>query len=150
MSKRCSGEKVFDFFLDFYGQRGDRNVEKLLKALAPMTDKLLVLDEKQVNWFPRHISELDLIANRTLDAGVDLESDHPGFNDLQYRERRGELAQLAQHHTWDKPIARIGYTPQEIGTWMAVWDRMEDLWEQFACQEYKVSSQLHVLDLLFE
>lgn len=34
-----------------------------------------------MNWFPRHISELDLIANRTSDAGIDLEADHPGFSD---------------------------------------------------------------------
>jgi hypothetical protein len=29
----------------------------------------------------RSIDELDIIANRVLDAGKDLESDHPGFND---------------------------------------------------------------------
>lgn len=29
----------------------------------------LVLDSKEVPWFPRHIAQLDLIANRTLDAG---------------------------------------------------------------------------------
>ena len=53
-----------------------------------MTDKLLILDEKRVHWFPRHISELDLIANRTLVAGVDLMSeDHPGFHDEEYRCR---------------------------------------------------------------
>jgi phenylalanine-4-hydroxylase len=92
-----------------------------------------------VQWFPRHISELDLIANRTLDAGVDLESDHPGFNDLKYRERRGHLATLAQNHTWNKPISRIDYTPEEIETWTAVWDQMEPLWSKYACQEYKVT-----------
>lgn len=31
-------------------------------------------------WFPRHIEELDKISQKTLDAGSDLESDHPGFN----------------------------------------------------------------------
>jgi len=70
----ASGEEIFDFFLDLYvcvkrnekrndriietndsvlgcfsdGQRGDENVEKLLEALKPLTNKLLVLDDKHV------------------------------------------------------------------------------------------------------
>ena len=56
---------------------------------------MLVLDEKEVPWFPRHISELDRVAPRTLDAGSELLSDHPGFNDEVYRKRRAELAQIA-------------------------------------------------------
>lgn len=103
-----------------------------------------VMDEKfEVNWFPRHISELDLIANRTLDAGIDLESDHPGFLDPEYRSRRADLARLALEHTWDKDIATIDYTKDEVETWTHVWSRMERFWEQYACKEY-----LHSLDLM--
>jgi prephenate dehydratase len=43
------GGKSFDFFVDFDGQRGDDKVEQLLLALKPMTDKLLILDEKEVS-----------------------------------------------------------------------------------------------------
>eukprot|EP00545_Synedropsis_sp_CCMP1620_P005284 CAMPEP_0119015920 /NCGR_PEP_ID=MMETSP1176-20130426/11722_1 /TAXON_ID=265551 /ORGANISM="Synedropsis recta cf, Strain CCMP1620" /LENGTH=443 /DNA_ID=CAMNT_0006969245 /DNA_START=230 /DNA_END=1561 /DNA_ORIENTATION=- len=136
------GKKSFDFFVDFHGQRGDDNIEELLLSLKPITDKLLILDEKEVHWFPRHISELDLIADRTLDAGTDLESDHPGFNDKAYRERRARLTQAAKMHRWDKAIARIDYTPEEIATWGAVWDRMESLWDCYACKEYMHSLQL--------
>jgi hypothetical protein len=46
---------VFDFFLDFHGSLGDAPVQKLMNDLAPLTEKLLVLDEKDVHWFPRHI-----------------------------------------------------------------------------------------------
>ena len=43
------GGKRFDFFVDFDGQKGDTNVERLLDSLKPMTDKLLILDEKEVS-----------------------------------------------------------------------------------------------------
>jgi hypothetical protein len=42
------GPKRFDFFVDFDGTPGDPNVDKLLTALKPLTNKLLVLDEKEV------------------------------------------------------------------------------------------------------
>lgn len=96
----------------------------------------------QVQWFPRHISELDLIAGRTLDAGTDLESDHPGFNDTVYRERRANLTKSALNHRWDKAIDHITYTHDEIATWETVWDRMECLWDQYACKEYLNSLEL--------
>ncbi|KAL7561957.1 hypothetical protein ACA910_022512 [Epithemia clementina (nom. ined.)] len=135
--------RTFDFFVDMEGSPSDDNVSRLLAALRPMTDKLLVLDEKKVHWFPRHISELDLVANRTLDAGVDLISeDHPGFHDPVYRRRRASLTETALNHRWDQPIPRIEYTKDEINVWSTVWDRMEDLWKQFACAEYLQALEL--------
>jgi phenylalanine-4-hydroxylase len=132
----------FDFYVDFESNsKDDVNVQKLMAALETKTTKVLILDEKDVVWFPRHLSELDLIANRTLDAGEDLQSDHPGFNDQTYRERRGELARVAQEYVWDQPIPRIDYTANETETWGLVWDRMEDLLQTHACAEYLKSFQ---------
>ena len=42
---------------------------------------MLILDEREVPWFPRHVSELDKIANKVMEAGKDIEADHPGFLD---------------------------------------------------------------------
>jgi ACT domain len=44
----ATGVKRFDFFVDFDGRSEDENIEKLLASLRPMTDKLLILDEKEV------------------------------------------------------------------------------------------------------
>lgn len=41
-----------------------------------------------VPWFPRRIRELDRFANQILSYGAELDSDHPGFTDPTYRERR--------------------------------------------------------------
>ena len=56
-------------YVDFDGKVGESNTDKLLDALRKVCRNTLVLDSKEVPWFPRHISQLDLIANRTLDAG---------------------------------------------------------------------------------
>lgn len=132
----------FDFFVDIDGNRSEVNVKNALEAITPLSNKLLILDSKDVYWFPRHISELDLIANRTLDAGVDLESDHPGFHDGEYRVRRSMMAENAKNHKWDQPIPRVEYTHEEREVWGAVWDKMEGLLEEYACEEYLESLNL--------
>lgn len=144
IESRPASEGKFDFFIDFEGKTGDNNVDQLLNGLKNFwaIDKLLILDEKEVHWFPRHISELDLIANRVLDAGTDLESDHPGFLDPVYRSRRAELGQLAKEHRWDQSIPQLDYTEKETETWTAVWDKMEGLWDKYACKAYLESLNL--------
>lgn len=147
IESRPSKFKKFDFFVDVEGVLSDEEDQRLNYLLASLKDfgvkKLLTLGEKEVAWFPRHISELDMVANRVLDAGIDLEADHPGFHDQTYRQRRQELANFAMNHRWDQPIAEIDYTEDEIKCWTAVWDRMGHLWEKYACKEY-----LHSLDLM--
>jgi hypothetical protein len=87
----------------------------------------------QVHWFPRHISELDLIANRTLDAGTDLQSDHPGFNDVEYRNRRALLAEQAMKYRMGMELPSTEYSDDEVETWGVVWDKMEGLLEKVRC-----------------
>ena len=133
---KAGGEK-FDFFIDCDGSCSDPHLQQLLAALREVAHTLLILDEREVPWFPRHMGELDTIANRILDAGTDLQADHPGFSDPQYRQRREELAQAARKYSMLQPdIEPVPYTEEDTSVWTAVWDRMEPLLEKHACKEY--------------
>lgn len=48
--------------------------------LFPLLDMARPHPPSAVPWFPRRIEDLDTVSQKTLDAGSDLESDHPGFN----------------------------------------------------------------------
>ena len=87
---------LFDFFVDCEGERDDPAIRRVLKALAAEDVSLLILDRQTVPWFPRHISELDRIAGNTLDAGVALDADHPGFHDPEYRASRARIDKHAR------------------------------------------------------
>lgn len=126
----------FDFYVDCEGRRGDAPVEAVIAALERTALKLLVLDERAVPWFPRHVSELDRVAGNTLEAGSDLQADHPGFSDPVYRARRAEIDALARQHRHGEPIPVVEYTPEEIATWGTVYGRLSELHRKYACAEY--------------
>jgi phenylalanine-4-hydroxylase len=132
----------FHVFLDFEGSADDVNTEKLLNHLKPKCKDMLVLDEREVPWFPRNFSDLETLASRCLDAGTDLEADHPGFHDKAYRARRDELARIAESYTFEDKIPRVKYTPEETATWKAVYTTMESYHDQYACTEYLESLKL--------
>jgi phenylalanine-4-hydroxylase len=131
------GHKGFHLYIDFDGRQGDTNTDNLITALKANTKNILVLDEKEVPWFPTHVSELDIIANNTLDAGQDLEADHPGFSDPEYRKRRAELAEVALQHRFGAAVPHIEYSAAEKGVWGLVWDKLiKGLQPKYACSEY--------------
>jgi len=130
------GEHWFEMALDFNGDANHPNVQNFIEELKKHTANMLVLDQREVPWFPVHISELDGIANRTLDLGTDLPSDHPGAHDSEYRKRRMMLAELANSYKFGKEIPYIDYTEEEVATWGVIYNRLRGLVEQHACREY--------------
>jgi phenylalanine-4-hydroxylase len=76
----------------------------------------------------------EAIADRN--AIVELDPDHPGFRDLEYRRRRNQIAQIALKYQPGDPIPDAPYTDEEHRVWCAIWQALQPAQHKHACAEY--------------
>ena len=76
----------------------------------------------------------ELIADRN--AIVQLDPDHPGFRDLEYRRRRNQIAEIALRYHPGDPIPDAPYTDEEHQVWLTIWRALQPAHRQHACAEY--------------
>jgi len=67
---------------------------------------------------------------------VQLDPDHPGFRDAEYRRRRNEIAQIAMKYRPSDPIPDAPYTPEEHQVWSTIWQALGPAHQKYACVEY--------------
>jgi len=91
---------------------------------------------KVVPWFPSTIRDIDSFSTKTLDAGAELEADHPGFNDAEYRQRRRMIVDAAITYKLGKPIPRVKYTDTEVTTWGHVYKTLRANTKEYAVSSY--------------
>uniref|UniRef100_M4B3S4 phenylalanine 4-monooxygenase n=1 Tax=Hyaloperonospora arabidopsidis (strain Emoy2) TaxID=559515 RepID=M4B3S4_HYAAE len=142
-SRPAKGHNMnYSFYIDFEGKRGQPEVDELMKDLSRNCLDVVVLHDKKVPWFPRKILELDRSVANVLDAGTDLESDHPGFSDQEYRRRRNMFAEIARNYRQGDAIPYLDYTEDEVKTWGVIYKKMKTMWKQYACDEFNYITPL--------
>lgn len=130
----------YEFMVVFHGQCDAREVIEKLKTESLYLE--VITREKEgkqiptVPWFPRRIYDLDTISDSILMYGAELDADHPGFKDSEYRKRRKYFANLAQNYKHGDRIPRVEYSRQEIDTWTAIYEKVVQLHKRYACNEY--------------
>ncbi|XP_037070265.1 tyrosine 3-monooxygenase-like [Pollicipes pollicipes] len=93
-------------------------------------------------WYPRHISELDQCNHLMTKYEPDLDMDHPGFADAEYRKRRHAIASIAFSYRHGEPIPRVQYTASEVETWRQVYTELMRCVPTGACSAYRSVMQL--------
>jgi len=69
-------------------------------------------------------------------AIVQLNPDHPGFRDKEYRARRNAIAQIALTYKPGEPVPSAPYTDVEHGVWRTIMDALGPAHREHACAEY--------------
>jgi len=127
------------------------SITKAIDELKDKTNYIQVISRNHNNnadivpWFPRKIKDLDRFANQILSYGAELNSEHPGFTDPEYRKRRKFFADIAYNYKHGQPIPRVEYSPEDTKTWGTVFRELTKLYETHACAEHN-----HVFPLLIE
>jgi len=129
-------DPTYSFFVSFQGTLQDNNVRELVNDLIRHTKNVTLMGTEEVPWFPRKVSDIDVFCHRTLDAGSELQADHPGFNDESYRERRRLICENAHRHKFGESIPTVDYVEDEVKTWSVVFDKLAPLTQKHACKEY--------------
>ncbi|MBA2378133.1 MAG: phenylalanine 4-monooxygenase [Blastocatellia bacterium] len=85
-----------------------------------------------------HITDADLPTFRDLEFEDinQLELDHPGAHDEDYRRRRDHIASLAKRFRETGEITDVDYTDDEQGVWQHVAGRLEELQKKYASPFY--------------
>lgn len=139
----------YEFFVEADSRSGElgQAIEKLKERCLYFS--VISRDYKDntaaVPWFPRRIRELDRFANQILSYGSELDSDHPGFTDPVYRERRKYFADIAYNYKHGEPLPHVEYTKEETETWRVVFNNLVKLYPTHACREHN-----HVFPLLID
>ncbi len=67
---------------------------------------------------------------------IQLDPDHPGFRDHEYRARRNRIAQIALSYRPGQPIPDTPYTAEEEQVWRSIWQVLRPAHQRHACAEY--------------
>ena len=88
-----------------------------------------------------HVDQRPVAAGGAADrrAVVQLDPDHPGFRDAEYRARRNAIAQLALDYRPGTAVPDAPYTAEEDALWRTILAALGPAHREHACAEYRAA-----------
>uniref|UniRef100_A0A672NAD2 Tyrosine 3-monooxygenase n=1 Tax=Sinocyclocheilus grahami TaxID=75366 RepID=A0A672NAD2_SINGR len=135
-SKKSGGDDL-EFFMKCEVHCSDTDI--FINSIKRVADDVrIVQEEKNISFqlFHNKISDLDKCNHLITKYDPDLDQDHPGFSDPEYRKRRGIISELAFKYKHGDPLPVVEYTPEEIDTWREVYRTLGGLYPTHACRQF--------------
>ncbi|KAL2103105.1 hypothetical protein ACEWY4_002273 [Coilia grayii] len=123
-----------EFFLKCEIHSSD--IDVFINSLKRVADDVRTVPEEKVTWFPRKIRDLDRCNHLITKFDPDLDQDHPGYSDKEYRRRRASISELAFNYKQGEPLPRVEYTPEEVATWRQVYGTLSSIYPTHACRQF--------------
>ncbi|XP_017349924.1 tyrosine hydroxylase 2 [Ictalurus punctatus] len=131
--KKMSPDEL-EFFMQCEVHSSD--TDAFINALRRVADEVRLLQDDRVPWFPRKISDLDKCNHVITKYDPDLDQDHPGFSDPEYRKRRAFISELAFNFKQGDLLPHVEYTPEEVATWREVYRTLTSIYPTHACKQF--------------
>ncbi|AWO98231.1 Phenylalanine-4-hydroxylase [Scophthalmus maximus] len=128
-----------EFFMRCEVHSSDLDV--FINALKRVADDVRSLPEEKVPWFPQQIKDLDRCNMLITKFDPDMDQDHPGFSDPEYRKRRAFISELAFGYEQGDPLPTVEYTAEEVSTWREVYRQLRSIYPSLACRQFLDSLQ---------
>lgn len=149
---RTNEKKMIDFYVDFEGKMEDYNIKNALGEIKSKALNVNYHEIEQVPWFPKSIDDLNSLGRKLLSANEELSSDHPGFNDDVYRNRREEIVRISNSYNFEdgENIPIVNYTDDEKRVWNYMWQKLIPLQKKYACDEVLENMDHFIKDVDFK
>ena len=92
----------YDFYVELDSVISENDLSSIIEDLNTSKCKKVTImgahNIAQLFWYPQRISDLDLFAHKVFQYGAELDADHPGFTDPDYRKRRLLISTIAANY----------------------------------------------------
>ncbi|XP_052347578.1 tyrosine 3-monooxygenase-like [Oncorhynchus keta] len=105
-----------------------------LKRVAD--DNKITTNHLNFPWFPRKIRDLDKCNLLITKYDPDMDQDHPGFSDPEYRKIRLMYGFIHLSSTRGEPLPRMEYTQEEVATWREVYQTLRTIYPDLVCRQF--------------
>uniref|UniRef100_A0A3Q2YNE0 Tyrosine 3-monooxygenase n=1 Tax=Hippocampus comes TaxID=109280 RepID=A0A3Q2YNE0_HIPCM len=134
-SRPCKRSKNSTSDLEFFVkcEVHSSDLEVFVNSLKRVVDNVRSIPEEKP-WFPRQIKELDRCNLLITKFDPEMDKDHPGYTDPEYRKRRAFISELAYRYKGD-PLPEVEYTAEETAT-REVYKKLRSIYANLACRQF--------------